>query len=78
MWDKSAEIPGQFHRADFDYDDSNDRYSCPNGKELLRARRNYKVPPPSVRIVVAFFEIIRGGAGIMRWESIQRKDGQLF
>tara|TARA_R110002096_G_C14612176_1_gene723507 strand:+ start:786 stop:2165 length:1380 start_codon:yes stop_codon:yes gene_type:complete len=46
VWDKSAEKPGQFHRADFDYDDANDRYACPNGKELLRSRRNYKVPRP--------------------------------
>jgi transposase len=46
VYDKSAEIPGRFHRADFDYDDSHDRYSCPNGKELLRARRNYKVLRP--------------------------------
>ena len=46
VWDKSAERPGQFHRADFDYDDVNDRYSCPNGKELLRSRRKYKVPRP--------------------------------
>ena len=46
VWDKSAEKPGQFHRADFNYDDANDRYTCPNGKELLRSRRNYKVPRP--------------------------------
>ena len=46
VYDKSAERPGQFHRADFDYDEANDRYTCPNGKELLRSRRNYKVPRP--------------------------------
>jgi transposase len=46
VWDKSAETPGQFHRADFTYDPANDRYTCPNGKELLRSRRNYKVPRP--------------------------------
>jgi hypothetical protein len=47
VWDKSAEKPGQFHRADFTYDAANDRYTCPNGKELLRSRRNYKVPRPT-------------------------------
>ena len=47
VWDKSAEKPGQFHRADFDYDEANDRYTCPNGKDLLRSRRNYKVPRPT-------------------------------
>jgi len=45
-WDKSAETPRQFHRADFDYDEENDHYTCPNGKELLQSRRNYKVPRP--------------------------------
>ncbi len=46
VFDKSAEKPGQFHRADFDYDEESDSYTCPNGKQLLRARRNYKVPRP--------------------------------
>ncbi len=46
VFDKSAEKPGQFHRADFDYDEKSDSYTCPNDKQLLRARRNYKVPRP--------------------------------
>jgi transposase len=46
VFDKSAEKPDQFHRADFDYDAETDSYTCPNGKQLLRARRNYKVPRP--------------------------------
>jgi len=46
VWDKSAEKPGQFHRADFDYDNETDSYTCPNGKQLLKSRRNYKVPRP--------------------------------
>ena len=46
VMDKSAEKPGQFHRADFDYDEESDSYTCPNGKKLLRARRNYKAPRP--------------------------------
>ena len=46
VWDKSAEKPGQFHRADFDYDKETDSYTCPNGKQLLKSRRNYKVPRP--------------------------------
>jgi transposase len=47
VFDKSADKPGQFHRADFDYDEETDSYTCPNGKQLLRARRNYKVPRPT-------------------------------
>jgi transposase len=46
VWDKSAETPGLFHRKDFKYDEETDRYTCPNGKELRRAWRNYKKPRP--------------------------------
>jgi hypothetical protein len=33
-------------RSDFAYDVQTDSYTCPNGKQLLKSRRNYKVPRP--------------------------------
>jgi hypothetical protein len=36
----------QIGRSDFAYDAETDSYTCPNGKQLLKSRRNYKVPRP--------------------------------
>ncbi len=46
VFDKGENKNGVFGRSDFVYDEESDSYTCPNGKQLLRARRNYKVPRP--------------------------------
>ena len=48
VWDKSQRADGTFSRADFIFDQDNDRYTCPNGKQLQRFRRNFKVPRTGV------------------------------
>lgn len=48
VFDKSQRTDGTFSRDDFIYDDANDRYRCPTGKELIHGRRNYKVPRSGV------------------------------
>jgi len=35
VFDKSARKDGTFARADFTYDEANDRYVCPAGKDLI-------------------------------------------
>lgn len=40
--DKSKRTDGTFSRDDFKYDIEADTYTCPAGKELLRARRNFQ------------------------------------
>lgn len=42
--DKGERTDGTFSRSDFIWDEQNDRYICPQGKELLRSRRNYSDP----------------------------------
>ena len=42
--DKGERTDGTFSRSDFTWDAENDRYICPQGKELLRTRRNYSNP----------------------------------
>ena len=42
--DKSGRTDGTFERADFKYDDDNDTYICPGGKELKQYRRAYANP----------------------------------
>lgn len=42
--DKSGRTDGTFERADFNYDDENDAYICPGGKELKQSRRAFKNP----------------------------------
>lgn len=42
--DKSGRTDGTFERADFTYDDENDLYICPGGKELKQSRRAYTNP----------------------------------
>ena len=44
--DKGEGKDGMFGRSDFVYDDQADSYTCPYGRQLLRTRRNYKVPRP--------------------------------
>lgn len=40
--DKSAGKEGLFGRADFTWESDNDRYTCPNNKQLLPNRRKFK------------------------------------
>lgn len=42
--DKSGRTDGTFERADFTYDDGNDLYVCPGGKELKQSRRAFTTP----------------------------------
>ncbi len=42
--DKSGRKDGTFERADFAYDDENDIYICPGGKELKQSRRAFTNP----------------------------------
>ncbi len=42
--DKSTRTDGTWSRSDFTWDTENDRYVCPEGKELLQTRRNYSDP----------------------------------
>lgn len=42
--DKSGRTDGTFERADFTYDDENDAYICPGGKELKQSRRAFTNP----------------------------------
>jgi hypothetical protein len=42
--DKSGRTDGTFERSDFTYDDENDAYICPSGKELKQCRRAYVSP----------------------------------
>ena len=48
VWDRGERTDGSFGRSDFVYDDENDLYTCPNGKQLMRHRRNYKKPRSGV------------------------------
>jgi hypothetical protein len=42
--DKGERKDGTFSRSDFTWDDENDRYICPGGKEMLHTRRTYSDP----------------------------------
>ena len=42
--DKGERKDGTFSRSDFTWDDKNDRYICPGGKEMLHTRRTYSDP----------------------------------
>jgi len=44
VWDRGERDDGLFSRSDFVYDEQADSYTCPNGKELKRFRRNFKKP----------------------------------
>jgi hypothetical protein len=47
VWDRSEGKDGRLGRSDFTYNEESDSYTCPNGKQLLRARRNYNKPRPT-------------------------------
>lgn len=42
VWEKGERSDGTFSRSDFIFDEQNDSYTCPGGKQLLRRRRNFK------------------------------------
>ncbi|WBU62259.1 IS1182 family transposase [Paracoccus albus] len=42
--DKGERTDGTLSRSDFTWDDENDRYICPEGKDLRHTRRNYSDP----------------------------------
>ncbi|WP_170608768.1 transposase [Ruegeria arenilitoris] len=44
VFDKSERKDGTWSRADFTWDEDNDRYICPEGKELRHNRRSYSDP----------------------------------
>jgi len=44
VWDKGERFDGTFGRSDFHFDEEADHYTCPNGKELGRNRRVFRVP----------------------------------
>lgn len=48
VWEKGERSDGTFSRSDFVFDEHNDRYLCPNGKELKRFRRNFTKPRSGV------------------------------
>jgi len=48
VWDKGERADGTFGRSDFIFDEEADSYTCPNGKQLKRFRRNFKVPRTGV------------------------------
>lgn len=44
VFDHSKRKDGTWSRSDFAWDEDNDRYICPEGKELRHTRRNYSDP----------------------------------
>ncbi len=44
VWEMGERSDGTFSRSDFVFDAANELYTCPNGKELKRFRRPFKVP----------------------------------
>lgn len=46
--DKSQRSDGTFSRDDFTYDQEQDAYTCPGGKQLVQFRRTYKIPRSGV------------------------------
>jgi transposase len=48
VWDRGDEFEDRFGRSDFSFDEANDRYTCPNGKELRRFWRTYSQPRTGV------------------------------
>ena len=44
VFDNSKRDDGTWSRSDFTWDEENDRYICPEGKELKHSRRNYSDP----------------------------------
>ena len=48
VWEKGERDDGTFSRSDFVFDEVNDLYTCPNGKQLKRFRRNFTTPRTGV------------------------------
>jgi transposase len=48
VWDKGERSDGTFGRSDFIFDEETDSYTCPNGKRLIRHRRNFTTPRTGV------------------------------
>jgi transposase len=48
VWDRGDERDDRFGRSDFTFDEANDLYTCPNGKELRRFWRNFNKPRTGV------------------------------
>src|SRR5271154_5358522 len=48
VFDKSQRQDGTFERADFTYDHAADLYHCPEGRELKRYRRAFRIDHPDV------------------------------
>lgn len=48
VWDKSERSDGTFSRTEFAWDEQNNAYDCPGGKELRSNRRAFKVPRTGV------------------------------
>lgn len=44
VWDRGDEREDRFGRSDFIFNEENDLYTCPNGKELRRFWRNFNKP----------------------------------
>ncbi|MDH3647027.1 MAG: transposase [Gammaproteobacteria bacterium] len=44
VWDRGGRSDGTFSRSDFIFDEATDSYTCPNGKQLRRFRRNFRKP----------------------------------
>lgn len=44
VWEKGERSDGTFSRSDFVFDEADDSYTCPNGKQLKRYRRAFKKP----------------------------------
>ena len=44
IFEKGERTDGTFSRSDFDFDEEADHYTCPNGKQLVRYRRQFKQP----------------------------------
>ena len=42
VWEKAERTDGTFSRSDFEFDEANNRYICPNGKSLYPRRRHYR------------------------------------
>ncbi len=47
VFDRSERKDGTWSRSNFTWDEDNDRYLCPEGKELRHTRRNYSNPARS-------------------------------
>lgn len=42
VWEKAERTDGTFSRSAFVFDDIDDSYTCPNGKQIRPRRRNFK------------------------------------